>query len=171
MKKLNHKWLGPYLVENVISQNTYKLKLPLSFGHIHLVFSVTLLRPCHADTIAKHIQKDLPPLVIYDGVKEYKVEQILDSPVFRGKLEYLVCWKGYGIEEDKWRLAEDVQGSKQLISEFHCRNPEAPQHISTLDFTNLPFFPILNFTDTPDTVPSGWAAGCHVLGHCTFKGG
>jgi len=88
-----------------------------------------------------------------------------------GKLEYLVCWKGYGIEEDKWRLAEDVQGSKQLISEFHCMNPEAPQHTSTLDFNNLPFCLITNLTDTPDTVPSDWATGCHTLGHHTFEGG
>ena len=79
MKKLNHKWLGPYLVENVISQNTYKLKLPLSFGHIHLVFSVTLLRPYSVNIIAKHIQKDAPPLVMCNGVEEYEVEYILDS--------------------------------------------------------------------------------------------
>src|SRR5882724_9126173 len=31
-KKLDHKWLGPYLVENVISQSAYHLKLPLSFS-------------------------------------------------------------------------------------------------------------------------------------------
>jgi len=92
MKRLNHKWLGPYLFEKVISQNTYRLKLPSSFGHIHLVFSVTLLMP--------YIQKDLPPTVICDGVEEYKVEHILDSWMFQGKLEYLVCWKGYSSEED-----------------------------------------------------------------------
>jgi len=37
--------------------------------------------------------------------------------------------EGYGIEEDKWRLAKDVKSSKWLVSEFHCRNPEAPQHM------------------------------------------
>jgi len=31
-KKLDHKWLGPYLIEKVISQSTYWLKLPSSFG-------------------------------------------------------------------------------------------------------------------------------------------
>src|SRR5882724_4838343 len=98
----------------------------------------------------------LPPApVVCDRVEEYEVERILDSQVFRGKLEYLVCWKGYGIKEDAWRLAKYVKGSRWLVSKFHDRNPEAPQHISTLDFANLPFFPISNFTDTPDTVPSG----------------
>jgi len=85
-------------------------------------------------------------------------------------LEYLVHWKGYGIEEDEWRLAGDVKGSKQLVSKFHCRNPEALQHISTLDFANLPFCPISNFNDTPDMVPLGWATGHHVSGCHTFEG-
>src|SRR5882672_4834177 len=32
MKKLDHKWLGPYPVDKVISQSAYQLKMPLSFG-------------------------------------------------------------------------------------------------------------------------------------------
>src|SRR5882724_10779598 len=75
--------------------------------------------------------------------------------------KYLVHWKGYGVEEDKWRLAKDIKGTKRLVAEFHHRNPEVPQYISSLDFTSLPFRLITNSTDTPDTVPSGWA-----IGHC-----
>ena len=45
----------------------------------------------------------------------------------------------------------------QRVSEFHCQNPEALKHISTIDFTNISFHPITNLTDTPDTVPSDWA--------------
>src|SRR5882724_3828516 len=95
MKKLDHKWLGPYPIEKVISRSAYRLELPLSFGQTHLVFSVTLLRPYSIDTIAEHIQQDPPPPVIKDGVEEYEVEHILDSQVFSNKLEYLVHWKGY----------------------------------------------------------------------------
>jgi len=105
------------------------------------------------DTIVEQVQCDPPPPVVKDRVEEYEVERLLDSRLFRGKLEYLVCWKGYGVEEDKWRPV-DVKGSRRLVSEFHHWNPEAPQHISTLDFSNLPFLPLSNFTDTPDTVPS-----------------
>ena len=32
MKKLDHKWLRPYVVDKVISRNAYRLKLPLSFS-------------------------------------------------------------------------------------------------------------------------------------------
>jgi len=119
MKKLEHKWLSPYPVEKVISKSAYWLKLPLALGCIHTIFSVTLLRPYSTNTIAKHVQQDPPPLVIHDGVGEYEVEHILDSQMIRGRLEYLVCWKGYGIEADEWRPAEDVKGSRRLISQFH----------------------------------------------------
>src|SRR5882724_2889764 len=113
----------------------------------------------------------LPPPVVKDGVEEYEVEQILDSRLFRGKLECLVHWKGYGVEEDEWRPVKDVRGSRQLVSKFHCQNPEAPQHISTLDLSNLPFHPLSNFNDTPDTVPSGWAMGRCASGHHAFEAG
>src|SRR5882672_8094188 len=43
MKKLDHKWLGPYPVDKVISRSTYQLKLLSSFGRTQPVFSVTLL--------------------------------------------------------------------------------------------------------------------------------
>ena len=49
-KKLDYKWLSPYVVEWVISRSAYQLKLPASFGNIHPVFSVTLLRPFEGDS-------------------------------------------------------------------------------------------------------------------------
>src|SRR5882672_1576387 len=110
MKKLDHKWLGPYLVDKVISQSTYRLKLPLSFGQTHPIFSVTLLQPYNTDVITGKVEHDPPPPVFCNGVKAYAVEHILDSQIFQGQLKYLVCWKGYGIDEDEWRLSEDVKG-------------------------------------------------------------
>ena len=40
-KKLDHKWMGPYSIEKVITHGAYRLKLPSSFGRTHPVFSVT----------------------------------------------------------------------------------------------------------------------------------
>ena len=69
----------------------------------------------------------LPPLIVRDGIEAYEVEKILDSQIFHRKVEYLVCWKGYGVEEDEWRPVRDVQGSKQLIAEFHRTHLQAPR--------------------------------------------
>jgi len=61
------------------------------------------------------------------------------------------------MEEGEWRLSEDVMGVRRLVSEFHRQNPKAPQHISAIDFSRLPFHPLTNFTDTLDTFPLDWA--------------
>ena len=104
MKKLDYKWLSPYIIEQVISHNAYQLKLPAFFSKVHPVFSVTLLHPFEGDPIAEHQEHhQLPPSpIIHDSIKEYEVEKVLDSQIFHGKVEYLVCWKGYGVKEDEW---------------------------------------------------------------------
>ena len=127
-KKLDYKWLGPYTIDWVISRNAYWLKLPASFGQVHPVFSVTLLRPYDNDPITECQERHLPlpPPVVRNGIEEYEVENILNSQIFRGKVEYLVCWKGHGVEEDEWQPSRDVRGSKRLVAEFHRTHPQAP---------------------------------------------
>ena len=92
-KKLDYKWLGSYVVEHVISHSAYWLKLPTSFSKIHPIFSVTLLHPFKGDLITEcqeHHPLPPPPIVCH-GIKEYKVEKILESWILHGKVEYLVC--------------------------------------------------------------------------------
>ena len=153
-----------HIMKHIPAQTTIIIRLspPCILSH--------QLRPYIVNTIAEWIQCDPTPPVIHDGVKEYKVEHILDSQIFRGKLKYLVWWKGYGIEEDKWRPSEDVK-VKRLVSEFHRQNPEAPQHISAIDFSELPFCPLTNFIDTPDTVPLDWATSLCMLSCHAFEEG
>ena len=54
-----------------------------------------------------------PSPVIWDGVQEFEVEKILDSQVFWGRLEYLVCWKGYGAADDLWIPKKEAAGAKR----------------------------------------------------------
>jgi len=51
-----------------------------------------------------------------------------------------------------------------MIAEFHRRNPEAPQYISSLDFASLPFYPIANFTNIPDMYHQDGPLVIHMLG-------
>ena len=159
MKKLDHRWLGPYKINKIVSRNAYGLELPASFGRVHPVFSVVLLRPYEGDPIVEHHTPLPPPPVIRDGIPEYEVEKILDSRVFRGRLEYLVRWKGYGAAEDLWVPTRDVSGAKRLVKEFHRLNPEAPQHISATLYASLPFRPLVNFTEPLQRTLFDWTAG------------
>ncbi|KNZ75366.1 hypothetical protein J132_03497, partial [Termitomyces sp. J132] len=43
-----------------------------------------------------------PPPVKVEDKYHYEVDEILDSWVVRGRLQYLVRWKGYGPEDNTW---------------------------------------------------------------------
>ena len=86
-KKLDYKWLGPYVVKQAISRSAYRLKLPTSFGKIHPVFSVTLLHSFKGDLISEHQEHHPPPPppIICDG----SVGEVWSGPVLGH-----FCWTG-----------------------------------------------------------------------------
>jgi hypothetical protein len=52
------------------------------------------------------------PILTLDGLQEHEIDRILDSrPRGRG-YQFLICWKGFSPEDDKWltgRLLEDCE--------------------------------------------------------------
>ena len=78
MKKLDHKRLSLFTVEEVLSNNAYKLKLPSSMK-IHPIFHVVKLIPFKADEIPEQTLPKIPDPIIVDDHMEYEVEDILDS--------------------------------------------------------------------------------------------
>jgi len=78
-KKLQNKYLGPFLITKVISAVTYKLEL-LPTMKIHPVFHVSLLRKYIDPTLVPdRTLPDRPPPVTIDDTLEYEVEAILDK--------------------------------------------------------------------------------------------
>jgi len=78
-KKLDHKWLGPFVIKKVISPATIKLCLSPHEQGIHLVISVSNVCPYHPDPIPEHPLDLCPNPVLIDGSEEYEVESIVDS--------------------------------------------------------------------------------------------
>ena len=118
-KKLVARYIGPFTVKKVVSPVAYKLKLPRTL-RIHPVFHVSLLQPWHKDTVfTSHTDSAVvrPPPVVPDD-DQYLVDTLLDKRLSRGRVEYLVRWKGYGAEDDMWRHASDIEHS--LIDEYEA---------------------------------------------------
>jgi Chromo (CHRromatin Organisation MOdifier) domain len=107
-------------------------------SRIHPVFHVVKLMPAPVDPIIGRRAKPPPPPDIVGGEKRFEVEEVIDSRVYRGRLQYLVRWKGYGHEENSW-LAEGDIDAPELIAEFYSVHPNAPKRISTLAFGQLGF--------------------------------
>jgi hypothetical protein len=122
--KFDVKRMGPFPILHITpSGNAVTLQLPPQF-HIHPTFHVSLIEPYHPNTIPGRMQA-VPPPVEIDGALEYEVQEILDSRFQGRKLEYLVLWKGYSVDERTWEPASHVEECEAL-EEFLRRYPDKP---------------------------------------------
>ena len=92
---------------------------------IHPVFHVSLLEPRSKDTFSNQRQEAPQPIEI-DGEDHYEVEEILDSRIHRGNLQYLVHWLGYEEADRSWEPLSNLNGCEEAIKEFHNLYPDKP---------------------------------------------
>jgi len=114
-KKLTEKFIGPYVVRKVVSENAVELELPAML-RIHPVVNVRRLVKYREQIEGQ--KKIPPPPVEVAGEKEYEVEEILDRQERRGKTKYLVKWKGYTAEGNTWEGLENLKNAGEKIEEF-----------------------------------------------------
>ena len=116
-RKLFPKFLGPFLIEEMVGENVAKLRLPDTW-RIHDVFHVSLLKPWVGGADSAVPSVVFP--VLQDGLPEYQVERILsyrDRPVNRRTVrEYLVKWRGLPDESNCWLPLTDVPAD--ALSDF-----------------------------------------------------
>ena len=96
---------------------------------IHPVFHASKFILYHNDLIGNRNPPKPGPIQV-DGQDEFEVEAILDSRVHRGRVQYLVKWKGYDNSENSWEPVRNVINAKGLVNMFHTQHPDAPQLIS-----------------------------------------
>jgi len=110
-KKLTEKFIGPYVVKKIVSENAVELELPASL-RIHLVVNVRKIVKYREQVEGEKIP---PPLVKVASEKEYEVKEILDRQERRGKMRYLVKWKGYTAEENTWEGLENLKNAMEKV--------------------------------------------------------
>ena len=114
-KKLMEKFIGPYVVKNIVSENVVELELPTVL-RIHLVVNVRRIVK-YREQVERHKKVPPPPIEIASK-KEYEVEEILDRQERREKMKYLVKWKGYMAEGNTWEGLENLENAREKIEEF-----------------------------------------------------
>ncbi|MBW0588571.1 hypothetical protein O181_128286 [Austropuccinia psidii MF-1] len=67
------------------------------------------------------------PIIIKEE-EEWQVSHILDSKITRGKLWYLVEWKGFSQDSERstWEPAENLNNCHGLIKDFNFLYPDKP---------------------------------------------
>jgi hypothetical protein len=119
----SHRRLSLYPVERCIGKYAYCLTLPHSMRHLHPVFNMVKLTLAAEDPISGRQWTLPPPPELVNEKEEYNVESVLNSRMFRQRLQYLVRWKGYGVEHNSWEYAENVENTPEKVAEFHSKNP------------------------------------------------
>ncbi|MBW0560456.1 hypothetical protein O181_100171 [Austropuccinia psidii MF-1] len=101
--------------------------LPSQWKSIHTVFQISLLEPVKTSTIPNWHQKPPAPIIIEEE-EEWEVSQILDSNFKRGKLWYLVEWKGFSQDPQRstWEPAKNLNNCPERVKKFHSLNPDKP---------------------------------------------
>ena len=125
-KKLEDKRYGPFKILKKVGKSAYYLKLPPTWKALHPVFNEAVLSPYTAPQFPS--QTPAPPSPPIDAqTNEYEVDEILNSKKVRGRLKYLVSWKGYPREEATWEPVNHLSKAKQAIATFHKNHPSAPK--------------------------------------------
>ena len=98
-KKLTERYVGPYVIEEVVSSNAVKLRLPSSM-RIHPVVNVSRIA-CYKEQVKGQKKEEGKPMEV-EGIEEWEVEKILNKKKIRGVEKYLIRWKRFTAEGDTW---------------------------------------------------------------------
>jgi len=123
-KKLMERYVGLYVIEEIVSSNAVKLCLPSSM-RIHLVVNVSQI--VRYKKQVKWQKKEEGKPVEVEGVEEWEVEKILNKKKVRGAEKYLIRWKGFTAEENTWERRENLKNAEKLIKEFERGGIEVRQ--------------------------------------------
>ena len=160
-KKLEDKHYGPFQISEKIGRSVYRLQLPRKWRTIHPVFNEVLLKQYDVPAFKSQVKDPPPPPDIINDEEEYEVEEVVNSRLHCGKLQFLVKWKGY--DEKTWEPHDNlVPNANDVIKDFYKKHPGAPRTLNVQSLTSI-FKPIFTFTE-PDRSNS-WS------GRPTLRGG
>ena len=114
-RKLTERYVEPYAIEEVVSSNAVKLRLPNSM-RIHLVVNVSQIVR-YKEQVRGQKKEEGKPIEV-EGTEEWEVEKILNKKKMRGVEKYLIWWKGFTAEGDTWEKRENLKNAEELIEEF-----------------------------------------------------
>ena len=101
----------------------YKLELPPHMK-VHLVFHISQLKLYRRPEDAPRTYEKPAPVIVADGEEKFEVDEIINHRKRkrgRKKIEYLIVWKGYPVQESTWEPEENVANASEKISEYYRR--------------------------------------------------
>ena len=126
-KKLTQQYVESFKILQRIDRLAYKLDIPDDWK-IHSMFSVAQLEPSPSpqkDPFNRPRPTNPPPVFVEGDTeksKSYEIDRLLNKRVIkRGRdqsIEYLIRWKDYGSEWDRWYNIKNLEDVDDLIKEY-----------------------------------------------------
>lgn len=118
--KLVQRAVGPFPVQERVSDATYRIDLPDTFPMSNVI---------HIDHLHKYEASPeefgeraalRPPRWHLDASQEYQVERLVAhrNNQTRGQVEYLVRWEGFGPEHDSWLTARELRNAPARLIDY-----------------------------------------------------
>jgi hypothetical protein len=120
--KLDNPVAGPFRIMGK-KHYSWVIDLPPSYK-IYNVFHSDRLRKAAENALPGQLNENDPDANYeVDGNIEWEVDLILGSRIYRGKLQYMVEWKGWD-PDNTWYDAESFKNSPTLLRLYHADNPD-----------------------------------------------
>lgn len=132
-KKLMQRRIGPFVVQECINDNVYRLHIPDTYL-MNPTINIEHLRP-YREAPAEAYPGITRPLVPDPrqsellASEEYEVEDIVTwrrNKSRWNRIEFLVRWKGYGPEDDTWQTPLDLQNAPRILRDYVKSHPDVP---------------------------------------------
>ncbi len=125
--KLAPKFIGPFSISRVISDVAYELTLPDTMSRVHPVFHISKLKPYRDGSASFPDRHQLPvrpaPELLPDtGEKAWEVKQVVGKRTVRGKVQYLVLWKGYPDTDRTWEPASNLRHAREVVQAYESQH-------------------------------------------------
>ena len=120
-RKLMERYVGPYMIEEIVLSNAVKLQLPSSM-RIYPVVNVSQI-VWYKEQVKGQKKEEGKPVEV-EEVEEWEVEKILNKKKMRGVEKYLIQWKGFTAEGDTWERRDNLKNAEELIEEFEREGVE-----------------------------------------------
>ena len=91
--------------------------------------NVSHVKPYLGPLPSQPVSQPGPIQVSEERDKEYEVDYIVASRIYRHRLQYLVHWKGYEAHECTWEPASNVKNAPLVVERFYKENPSAPRKL------------------------------------------
>jgi hypothetical protein len=132
--KLSPRFVGPFMVKEVVGPVAYKVELSPALSGVHDVFLVPTLRknvhdPLHVvDFELLQVQEDLRYIELHVQILDRKEQQLRTKTIPLVK----VLWRNHDIEEASWELENEIRNKYPHLFEVWKNSLQCVNVISAL---------------------------------------